>query len=175
MQAISSAINTVENLGHAAGDVVTGHFDKLGSDIASTVQSGLPLAADAFMAMNPELGMVSGLSGLLGNLTGAAGGFNLGQAGGLPGAFSPGNLIQNALNSLFGGSGGSSGGGGGIPDFNQLTQGLTQMAGGDPTSLFNQQKSIDQGAEAFQLAQSLEQLRHAEFMSVAKAIGQAYS
>ncbi|HEX4486916.1 MAG TPA: hypothetical protein VH088_11645 [Terriglobales bacterium] len=114
---INSAVNTVSNLGKAVGDAVHGDFGGALGDLGKAGGSLAQTAVGGFMAMNPELGAVTGLAGQLGNLLGKAGGFNPGQAGGLPLPFGLGNILgsimQNPLASLFGGAGAGGAGGAG--------------------------------------------------------------
>jgi hypothetical protein len=200
--AISGAINTVENLGSAVGDLASGNVSGALGDVGKAATSGIGAAVNGFMAANPEMGAVGklgqGLSGLLGQAGGAGG---LGQAGGSPSPFGLGNLLpgilQNPLGSLFGGGGSGGGGGlggllggggasGGGPDFGGIGQGISQggatggaggVSGGggnDPNGELGQLKNIDAGAEAFQLALSMEQVRHQESMAALKAMGSAF-
>jgi hypothetical protein len=189
--AISGALNTVEHIGSAVGDLASGNVGKAVGDIGQAATSGIGAAVNGFMAANPEMGAIGklgqGLSGLLGQAGGAGG---LGQAGGSPSPFGLGNLLpgilQNPLGSLFGGGGlgGILGGGGGAggaggatgggPDFGGIGQGVSQGGGNDPNGELGQLKNIDAGAEAFQLALSMEQVRHQESMAALKAMGSAF-
>ncbi len=192
--AISGALNTVENLGSAVGDLASGNVSGALGDVGKAATSGIGAAVNGFMAANPEMGAVGklgqGLSGLLGQAGGAGG---LGQAGGSPSPFGLGNLLpgilQNPLGSLFGGGGSGGGGGlggllgggggaggatGGGPDFGGIGQGVSQGGGNDPNGELGQLKNIDAGAEAFQLALSMEQVRHQESMAALKAMGSAF-
>jgi hypothetical protein len=166
-------------------------------EVGQAASSGIGAAVNGFMAANPEMGAVSKLGGGLSSLLGAAGGASgLGGAGGSPSPFGLGNLLpgilQNPLGSLFGGGGSGGGGGlggllgggggaggaagatGGGPDFGGIGQGVTQGGGNDPNGLLGQLKGIDAGAEAFQLALSMEQVRHQESMAALKAMGSAF-
>ena len=184
--AVSGALNTVEHLGSAVGDLASGNISGALGDVGKAATSGIGAAVNGFMAANPEMGAIGKLGGGLSSLLGAAGGASgLGGAGGSPSPFGLGNLLpgilQNPLGSLFGGggsgggsaSGGVSGAGGG-PDFGGIGQGVTQGGGNDPNGLLGQLKGIDAGAEAFQLALSMEQVRHQESMAALKAMGSAF-
>ncbi len=200
--AISGALNTVEHLGSAVGDLAKGDVSGALGDVGKAATSGIGAAVNGFMAANPEMGAVGKLGGGLSSLLGAAGGSaGLGQAGGNPSPFGLGNLLpgilQNPLGSLFGGGGSGGGGGiggllgggsGGGPDFSGIGQGISQGGGGatggsggvsggggnDPNGELGQLKNIDAGAEAFQLALSMEQVRHQESMAALKAMGSAF-
>ena len=200
--AISGALNTVEHLGSAVGDLAKGDVSGALGDVGKAATSGIGAAVNGFMATNPEMGAIGKLGGGLSSLLGAAGGgAGLGQAGGNPSPFGLGNLLpgilQNPLGSLFGGGGSGGGGGsagiggggagGGFPDFGGISQGISQgggatggsggVAGGggnDPNGELGQLKNIDAGAEAFQLALSMEQVRHQESMAALKAMGSAF-
>jgi len=51
---------------------------------------------------------------------------------------------------------------------------VSQGGGNDPNGELGQLKNIDAGAEAFQLALSMEQVRHQESMAALKAMGSAF-
>lgn len=199
--AISGALNTVEHIGSAVGDLASGNISGALGDVGKAATSGIGAAVNGFMAANPEMGAIGKLGGGLSSLLGAAGGAGgaggLGQAGGNPSPFGLGNLLpgilQNPLGSLFGGGGSGGGGGiggllgggggasGGGPDFSGIGQGVSQGGGGvtggggnDPNGELGQLKNIDAGAEAFQLALSMEQVRHQESMAALKAMGSAF-
>ncbi len=192
--AISGALNTVEHIGSAVGDLASGNIGKAVGDIGQAATSGIGAAVNGFMAANPEMGAIGKLGGGLSSLLGAAGGAGgLGQAGGSPSPFGLGNLLpgilQNPLGSLFGpgglggilggggGAGGAGGASGGGPDFGGIGQGVSQGGSGATGSAgdqLSQLKNIDAGAEAFQLALSLEQVQHQEKMAALKAMGSAF-
>ena len=189
--AVSGALNTVEHLGSAVGDLASGNISGALGDVGQAATSGIGAAVNGFMAANPEMGAISKLGGGLSSLLGAAGGASgLGGAGGSPSPFGLGNLLpgalQGPLQSIFGGGGlgGILGGGGGAsgggPDFGGISQGVSQGAGGASGATgsagdqLSQLKNIDAGAEAFQLALSLEQVQHQEKMAALKAMGSAF-
>jgi len=186
--AVSGALNTVEHLGSAVGDLASGNISGALGDVGKAATSGIGAAVNGFMAANPEMGAIGKLGGGLSSLLGAAGGASgLGGAGGSPSPFGLGNLLpaalQGPLQSIFGGGGlgGILGGGGGAsgggPDFGGIGQGVSQGASGATGSAgdqLSQLKNIDAGAEAFQLALSLEQVQHQEKMAALKAMGSAF-
>ena len=101
--AVSGALNTVEHLGSAVGDLASGNISGALGDIGQAATSGIGAAVNGFMATNPEMGAISKLGGGLSSLLGAAGGASgLGGAGGSPSPFGLGNLLPGALQSPLG-------------------------------------------------------------------------
>ncbi len=189
--AISQGINTVEHLGAAAGEALTGNFGGALSDVGKAATSGVGALVNGFMATNPELGLVSSLAGSLGGILGQAGGFNVGQAGGSPSPFGIGNLLpgvlQNPLGSLggllgnLGGlfGGGGSGGGSGFPGIGGGSGGGGGSAGGggDLGDLSSRlqgnlalQKQVDAIEEAAARAAAIESAAHSTSMNILSKI-----
>ena len=70
--AISGALNTVEHIGSAVGDLASGNVGKAVGDIGQAATSGIGAAVNGFMAANPEMGAIGKLGGGLSSLLGAA-------------------------------------------------------------------------------------------------------
>lgn len=105
----------VSDIGNAISGGITAVEDLAKGDIGGAVSSGLGAAVNGFMATNPELGLVSEFSGLLGGLTGAGGQSSPGQAGGHPGLFGNlSNILGSALQDPMGALGGLAGSLGGL-------------------------------------------------------------
>lgn len=173
-------------------------------DTAITSMLGMPEAGPILSSLIGGLDSQGGGAplNLLGQLPGLFGGASsfLGAAGGMNGlAGNPMQLLQGLLGGAGAGAGAGAGGAGGL-NILQILQGLTGNAqtigqggtgnssfssaagavtqagaSGDPNSILNAMKQLDQQAEAFQLQESLEQVRHSEDMSVLKNMGQAFS
>jgi|HubBroStandDraft_6_1064221.scaffolds.fasta_scaffold18484_2 hypothetical protein len=128
--AIGGVVNTVEDVGKAAVDGLSGNVGGAVNDLGQAGSSLVNTAVNGLMGMNPGLGLVSDIANLVGGLANQGGQFNPGSAGGFPSPFSPGGLPQGILNNPWGsignpfgggygggGFGGGLGGGGGIGGF----------------------------------------------------------
>jgi hypothetical protein len=135
--AISGAVNTVEDVGKAAVDGLSGNIGGAVNDLGQAGSSLLNTAVNGLMGMNPGMGLVSDIANLVGGLANQGGQFNPGSAGGFPSPFSPGSLPPGIMNNPwgsignpFGGGygggfgGGGFGGGGGIGGFGGSGGGL---------------------------------------------------
>ena len=118
--AISGAVNTVEDVGKAAVDGLSGNIGGAVNDLGQAGSSLLNTAVNGFMGMNPGMGLVSDLANMFGGLSNQGGQFSPGSAGGFPFPFSPGSLPPGIMNNPwgsignpFGGYGGGGYGGGG--------------------------------------------------------------
>jgi len=138
---VGGALNTVENVGKAATDAMSGNLGGALNDIGQAGQSLVSTAVKGFVATNPEIGKMGGVANMLGGLLGQAGGFNPAQGSGNPSPFNLGGILGgilgNPLGNIFGGGGfpglpglpglpGFPGGGGGGP----ITGGTPPGAGG---------------------------------------------
>jgi hypothetical protein len=117
--AISGAVNTVEDVGKAAVDGLSGNFGGAINDLGKAASDGIGACVNGFMAMNPEMGLVGDIANTIGGLANQGGQFNPGCAGGSPYPFSPGSLPYGCMNNPWGSignpfGGGGFGGGGGI-------------------------------------------------------------
>jgi hypothetical protein len=117
--AIGGVVNTVEDVGKAAVDGLSGNVGGAVNDLGQAGSSLVNTAVNGLMGMNPGLGLVSDIANLVGGLANQGGQFNPGSAGGFPSPFSPGGLPQGILNNPWGSignpfGGGGFGGGGGI-------------------------------------------------------------
>jgi hypothetical protein len=112
---ISGAINTVEDVGKTVADAATGNFSGAVNDLGKGAKDLVGTAVNGFMAMNPELGAVKDVLGLIGGMAGQGGFFNPGQACGTAPPFGLGGMLpgilQDPLAALFGGLQGLGGGG----------------------------------------------------------------
>jgi hypothetical protein len=163
--AISGAVNTVEDVGKAAVDGLSGNFGGAINDLGKAASDGIGACVNGFMAMNPEMGLVGDIANTVGGLANQGGQFNPGCAGGSPYPFSPGSLPYGCMNNPwgsignpfggggFGGGGGIDGGfGGGTGQENQLMQNLQNaMASGDPGQIAQAQHKLSQYNNAMQM------------------------
>ncbi len=108
---VGGALNTVENVGKAAGDLASGNIGGALGDIGQAGQSLIGTAVKGFVATNPEIGKMGGVANMLGGLLGQAGGFNPAQGCGNPSPFNLGGILGGVLGNPFG----NIFGGGGLP------------------------------------------------------------
>ncbi len=109
--AISGAVNTVEDVGKAAVDGLSGNIGGAVNDLGQAGSSLLNTAVNGLMGMNPGMGLVSDIANLVGGLANQGGQFNPGSAGGFPSPFSPGSLPPGIMNNPWGSIGNPFGGG----------------------------------------------------------------
>jgi len=109
--AIGGVVNTVEDVGKAAVDGLSGNVGGAVNDLGQAGSSLVNTAVNGLMGMNPGLGLVSDIANLVGGLANQGGQFNPGSAGGFPSPFSPGGLPQGILNNPWGSIGNPFGGG----------------------------------------------------------------
>ncbi len=112
--AVSGALNTVENVGKAATDLLSGNVGGAVGDIGKAGSSLVQTAVNGFMATNPEASKLGPIANMLTGLVGQAGGFNPAQGAGNGSPFNLGGILggilQNPFGNIFGG-----GAGGGFP------------------------------------------------------------
>src|SRR5580704_15327341 len=153
--AISGAVNTVEDVGKAAVDGLSGNFGGAINDLGKAASDGIGACVNGFMAMNPEMGLVGDIANTVGGLANQGGQFNPGCAGGSPYPFSPGSLPYGCMNNPWGSIGNPFGGGGfggGTGQENQLMQNLQNaMASGDPGQIAQAQHKLSQYNNAMQM------------------------
>lgn len=113
--AIGGAINTVENVGKAATDLVSGNVGGAIGDLGQAGASLVSTAAKGFLATQPELGAglskLGPIANMLTSVLGQAGGFNPAQGCGNPSPFNLGGILGGILGNPFG----NIFGGGGLP------------------------------------------------------------
>jgi hypothetical protein len=162
--AVSGALNTVENVGKAATDLLSGNVGGAIGDLGKAGSSLIGTAVNGFMATNPEASKLGPIANTLTGLVGQAGGFNPAQGAGNGSPFNLGGILggilQNPFQGIFGGGGfpglpglpGFPGGGGGFPGF-PGTGGTGGTAGtggtGGPTESFAQlQQDMQKAAQS---------------------------
>jgi len=109
--AISGAVNTVEDVGKAAVDGLSGNIGGAVNDLGQAGSSLVNTAVNGLMGMNPGMGLVSDIANLVGGLANQGGQFNPGSAGGFPSPFSSGGLPPGIMNNPWGSIGNPFGGG----------------------------------------------------------------
>lgn len=188
--AVSGAINTVEDVGKAAGDLVSGNVGGAVGDLGQAGSSLIGTAVNGFMATNPEISKLGNVGNMIGGLLGQAGGFNPAQAGGSPLPFGLGNLLpgilQNPLGCIFGGgpgggtslpglpggTGGSTGAGGaGGENWSQLQSDMQAAAkSGDPMQMMQAQQKINQYQEMVTMLSTMQKAEHDLLMGIMQKI-----